>query len=401
MKFKYQARTKGGELQAGNVEAADKAAAAAILSGHDLFVLSLESSEKVGFAEKIFSFVGGVKRKDLVIFSRQLATVLQAQLSLADSLKTLKNQTENQALKEIVGEISDDVSSGLSFSQALEKHQDVFSDFFISMVRSAEVTGSLDTAVSFLADYLEKEDDIVGRVKSAMTYPLIVVGLFIIVAAIMVVNVFPQLAPVFANANVQLPFYTQILIGSGNFVSRWWPALLVVLIIAALMALEYFRSAEGKAVWDDVKTRLPILKKIYLPLTMSRFTNSVSVLIKGGVPLAQALEITSDSVDNAFYREILHNIADSVRQGSLLSEAFQASPYFPPLVAQMSAVGEATGQLEQIFTRLSNFYSRETDKVVDNLVDLIQPLLMIVIGLMVGLLFAAVLIPLYSLTASF
>ncbi len=401
MKFKYQARTKGGELQAGNVEAADKATAAAILSGHNLFILSLESSEKVGFAEKIFSFVGGVKRKDLVIFSRQLATVLQAQLSLTDSLKTLKNQTENQALKEIVGEVSDDVSSGLSFSQALEKHQDVFSGFFISMVRSAEVTGSLDTAVSFLADYLEKEDDIVGRVKSAMTYPLIVVGLFIIVAAIMVVNVFPQLAPVFANANVQLPFYTQILIGSGNFVSRWWPALLIVLIIVVLMALEYFRSAEGKAVWDDVKTRLPILKKIYLPLTMSRFTNSVSVLIKGGVPLAQALEITSDSVDNAFYREILHNIADSVRQGSLLSEAFQASPYFPPLVAQMSAVGEATGQLEQIFTRLSNFYSRETDKVVDNLVDLIQPLLMIVIGLMVGLLFAAVLIPLYSLTASF
>ncbi len=401
MKFKYQARTKGGELQAGNVEATDKAAAAAILSGHDLFILSLESSEKVGFAEKLFSFVGGVKRKDLVIFSRQLATVLQAQLSLADSLKTLKNQTENQALKEIVGEISDDVSSGLSFSQALEKHQDVFSDFFISMVRSAEVTGSLDTAVSFLADYLEKEDDIVSRVRSAMTYPLIVVSLFIIVAAIMVVNVFPQLAPVFANANVQLPVYTQVLIGSGNFVSRWWPAILIVLIIAVLMALEYFRSAEGKAVWDDVKTRLPILKKIYLPLTMSRFTNSVSVLIKGGVPLAQALEITSDSVDNAFYREILHNIADSVRQGSLLSEAFQASPYFPPLVAQMSAVGEATGQLEQIFTRLSNFYSRETDKVVDNLVDLIQPLLMIVIGLMVGLLFAAVLIPLYSLTASF
>jgi type IV pilus assembly protein PilC len=252
-----------------------------------------------------------------------------------------------------------------------------------------------------LADYLEKEDNIVGQVKSAMTYPLIVVGLFIIVAAIMVVNVFPQLAPVFANANVQLPVYTQVLIGSGNFVSHWWPALLIVLVIIILMALEYFRSAEGRAVWDDLKTRLPILKKIYMPLTMSRFTNSVSVLIKGGVPLAQALEITSDSVDNTFYREILHNIADSVRQGSLLSEAFQASPYFPPLVAQMTAVGEATGQLEQIFNRLSNFYSRETDKVVDNLVDLIQPLLMIVIGLMVGLLFAAVLIPLYSLTASF
>jgi type IV pilus assembly protein PilC len=401
MKFKYQARTKDGELQTGNVEAADKAAANSILSGHNLFILSLESSEKISLTDKLFSFVGGVKRKDLVIFSRQLATVLQAQLSLADSLKTLKSQTENQALKEIVGEISDDVSSGLSFSQALEKHRDIFSDFFVSMVQSAEVTGSLDTAVSFLADYLEKEDNIVGQVKSAMTYPLIVVGLFIIVAAIMVVNVFPQLAPVFANANVQLPVYTQVLIGSGNFVSHWWPALLIVLVIIILMALEYFRSAEGRAVWDDLKTRLPILKKIYMPLTMSRFTNSVSVLIKGGVPLAQALEITSDSVDNTFYREILHNIADSVRQGSLLSEAFQASPYFPPLVAQMTAVGEATGQLEQIFNRLSNFYSRETDKVVDNLVDLIQPLLMIVIGLMVGLLFAAVLIPLYSLTASF
>jgi type IV pilus assembly protein PilC len=149
MKFKYQARTKDGELQTGNVEAADKAAANSILSGHNLFILSLESSEKISLTDKLFSFVGGVKRKDLVIFSRQLATVLQAQLSLADSLKTLKSQTENQALKEIVGEISDDVSSGLSFSQALEKHRDIFSDFFVSMVQSAEVTGSLDTAVSF------------------------------------------------------------------------------------------------------------------------------------------------------------------------------------------------------------------------------------------------------------
>jgi len=401
MRFTYQARTKNGELQTGNVEAANKAAAIQILSSHDLFVLSVESAEKVGFLDRIFSFAGGIKRKDLLVFTRQLATLLQAQLSLSDALKTLRQQTTNQALREVISEISDDISSGLSFSQALERHKEIFGEFYVAMIRSSEVTGSLDAAAIFLADFLEKEDDLVSRVKSAMTYPLIVVGLFIIVAGIMVVDVFPQLKPVFESANVSLPFYTLALINSGDFIARWWIAILIFIVLLFLMVIEYFHSAEGKALWDDLKTRLPILRQIYLPLTMSRFANSAAVLIKGGVPLDQAIEITAESIDNTFYREIFRQISEELRKGSLLSEALSSSPYFPPLVSQMVAVGEQTGQLEQMLVRLSNYYTRETDKIVGNLVDLIQPMLMIIIGLMVGLLFASVLLPIYNLSTSF
>lgn len=402
MRYSYQAKNKGGELQVGYVEAPTKDMAVNILTSHDLFVLSLESSEKKSIIGQFSSYFAKVRRKDMVIFTRQLAILLEARLPLNTALKTLHDQTSQPTLKEAVYQISEDIDSGLSFSQALERQNEIFSNFMISMVRTAEVTGNLNDVMGFLADYVEKEDILATKARSAMIYPGIVVSLFIAVAAILVVFVFPQLAPVFEESGVELPFITRALIGSGNFIISWWPALIVALAVIILVVLDYLKTHEGRAFLDELKIRLPIIKKVFMPVTIARFSNAGMMLLKGGVPLAQSIEIISQTLDNVIYQDMLREVADSVRQGTPLSEALSQYPYyFPPLVSQMIVVGESTGQLDKIFMRIASFYNREADNVINNIVDLIQPLLMIGMGILVALLFASVLLPLYQLTATF
>lgn len=401
MKFKYKAKTKEGELQVGFVEAGSRESAANILAGHDLFILSVESAERHGFFEAITSFLGRVRRKDMMIFTRQLATLLEARLPLNTSLKTLHEQTKNPALKEAVLQVSEDIDSGLSFSQALERQGTIFPSFFVEMARAAEITGNLNEIAGFLADYTEKEGILVSKASSAMVYPLIVVALFLVVGFIMITFVFPALGPVFEQSGVQLPIYTRILLSSGDFLGKWWPALLVVFIFFALVGLNYSRTTEGRALVDEFKIKMPLLNKVYVPVIIARFSNAAALLIHGGIPIAQALEVMGHMVGNVLYRDVLHQVAEDVRQGELLSKSIDKYPeYFPPLVSQMVSVGETTGKIEQIFMRLAGFYGREADTVINSLVDLIQPALMIVIGVMVAFLFAAILVPLYSLTAS-
>ncbi|MEK7195201.1 MAG: type II secretion system F family protein [Patescibacteria group bacterium] len=401
MKFKYQARTKEGELQVGVVEAGSREAAANILAGHDLFVLSVESAEKPFWLEGIFSYFGRVKGKDMVVFVRQLATLLEARLPLNSALKTLYNQTGHTILREAVFQMAEDIDAGLSFSQAMERQGNVFPQFYIEMIKAAEITGNLNEIMGFLADYSEKESILMSKAKSAMVYPAIVIFLFLVVAFIMVSFVFPQIAPVFEQSDVQLPIYTRILLGSGTFLGKWWPALILGVFFLGVLALDWSRTPEGKSIIDDAKIKLPILNKIFLPVVMTRFSDATALLIHGGIPIAQALEVIGHMIGNVLYRDIFHDIAESVRRGETLSQSVAKYPdYFPPLVSQMMAVGERTGTIEQVMKRLAGFYSREADSVINNLVDLIQPVLMIGIGVLVAFMFASILIPLYSLTST-
>lgn len=401
MKFKYQAKTKSGEEQVGYVEAGSRDAAVNILAGHELYVLSVEAAEKRGFFENISSYFGRVGRKDMIVFTRQLATLLEARLPLNTALKMLEEQTKQPALKEAIAQVYEDINAGLSFSQAMERQGGIFPSFYVEMVRAAEITGNLNEIAGFLADYAEREGELVSRASSAMVYPAIVVALFIAVSMILVLFVFPQIMPIFEGSNVQLPVYTRILLASGTFFAKWWLAVVAVLVFLAVVLLNYARTREGTALVDDLKIKLPILKNIFLPLTVARFASAAALLIHGGIPVAQSLEVIGHMVGNVLYRDILHDVAENVRQGELLSRSIEKYPeYFPQLVPQMIAIGETTGKVEQIFNRLAVFYGREADAVLNNLVNLIQPVLMIVIGLLVGFLFASILIPLYSLTSS-
>ena len=402
MKFKYQARNKEGEMQAGVVDAANRDSAVNILSSHELFILKLEAAEKPHWYDRLSGYFSGVKRNDMVIFTRQLATLLEARLSLNRALKTLEEQTQNLTLKEAVFRISQDVDSGLAFSQALERQGEIFSPFLVSLVRSAEVTGNLDQVAKFIADFTEREATLVSKARSAMIYPMIVIALFLLVGGLMVAVVFPQIGPIFENSGVEMPLLSRVMIGSGTFLSQWWFLFLIGFVILGVMVADYIRTPEGKAFMDDLKVRMPLVRKVFLPVTITRFANAAAMLSKGGVPVAQAMEIVGETVDNVLYRDLLHEVSQDVRQGMALSDAIAKHPdYFPALVPQMLAVGETTGQLDEILLRISNFYGREADSVVNNLVELIQPVLMIGIGLMVGLLFASILMPLYKLTAAF
>jgi len=388
-------------LQVGYVEAGNRDSAANILSSHELYVLSIESAEGWTLFGEIASYFGRVKRKDIVIFTRQLATILDARVPLNAALRTLHDQTRQPVLKEAIIQMAEDIDSGLSLSQAMERRGRIFPQFYAGMVRAAEVTGNLNEAVGYIADYAEKESILAGKAVSALIYPAFVVALFFVVSLIMVVFVFPQIGPVFQNAGVQLPIYTAVLLGVGQFVSSWWLVLLIVLLVLIFLALYYVRTPEGQALVDDGKIKLPIARNVYLPLTITRFSNALALLIRGGTPVAQSLEIVGQMVGNVLYKDVINEIVEDVRRGELLSQSIAKHPdFFPPLVAQMIGVGETTGRVEQTFNRLSVFYGRQVDEVIGNLVDLIQPALMVIIGVMVGLLFASILLPLYSLTSS-
>jgi len=397
MKFHYTSRTKTGELQAGFVEGINREAAANVLNSHGLYVLSVEPIRS-SFGEFFTGFFRRVKKSDVMIFTRQLSTMLEAGIALGDSLKSLYNQTRNPILREIVLEISLDIDSGLSLSQSMERQSAVFNDFYISLIRTAEVTGSIDEAMAFLADHLEKEITLVSQVKNALIYPGLVFGLFLVVVFILLTVVFPQIQPIFEDANVELPFVTKALLGTGVFLAKWWIVVLVLGAVIIAIIVDYLRSREGRAVLDQLVLRLPVFGKVFHKLYVVRFSSAMSILIKGGIPISQAIEITSHNIQSAVYEEALLYIAEGVKRGELLSSTLLNYPdYFPSLVVQMTSVGESTGRLADMLDRVSTFYTREVDALIGELVELIQPAIMIVIGVLVGLLFASVLLPIFNL----
>ena len=401
MKFSYKARTKEGELQIGNVEATSRDAAAAVLTSHELFVLSVEPVSEDSMLARLSNFFERVKTVDLMIFTRQFATLLASQVPLGDSLRSLYAQTTKPTMKEIIAEISSDIDSGFPLSQALARHPSVFSEFYVNMIKSAEVTGRLGEILDFLADYLEKQSILIGKMRNALVYPSFVIGLFIVVVFVMMTMVLPQMMPIFTEAKVQLPFITQVVIAMSNFLQGYWWALLVVIAVSVVLFIDYMQTNEGKMIIDEISLRLPIFGSLFQYMYVARFAESTRVLIQGGLTIPQAVEISSHTIGNYVYRDVLHEAAQNIRKGQLLSQALKSAPYFPALVGQLIAVGESTGRLEVLLSKVSDYYGRQVDDKVSNMVELIQPALLVVIGVLVAGLFAAILLPLYSLTNAF
>ncbi len=385
----------------GNVEASNREAALSILLGHQLFVLSLEEEETGAWYSRLLDVFKRVKSQDIMIFTRQFATLLASQVPLSDSLASLYKQTTKPVLKEAISEIGNDINAGFSLSQSLERHKTIFSDFYVNMVKSAEVTGRLSEVLDFLADYSEKQATLISKVKNALTYPAVVVVLFVVVVAVMVTMVFPQITPIFAESHVALPFFTQVLLGLSQFMSAWWWVLVIALAAVVILLIDYFQTNEGKAVLDTLTLKAPILGSLFQKLYIARFAESARVLIKGGLTIPQAVEISSHTIGNTIYAELLHNAAEQIRKGKLLSQALAPMPEFPPLVSQLVSVGESTGRLEDLLSKINDFYSREVDNTVSSLVELIQPLLMVVIGVIIAILFASILLPIYNLSQTF
>lgn len=401
MIFSYKARTKSGELQVGTVEGDSRDAAANVLLHHGLFVLSLEEERENKVGGKITAIFNRVRSADLMVFTRQFATLVASQVPLSDAISNLYHQTKNAVLKEAIAEIADDIEAGLSLSQAFQKQPNIFSEFFVNMIRSAEVTGRLSEVLEFMADYLETQAELVSKVRNALTYPAFLLGLFVVVVVIVVTVVLPQIKPIFEESSVAIPAFTKAMLGLGDFIQAWWWAVLIILGMFGIMIFDYFGSKEGRTVRDELVLRLPVLGTLFKKMYLARFAESAMILIRGGLTIPQAVEISSRTVGNAVYQELLHRAADQVRKGRILSEALAEMDEFPPLVAQLVGVGESTGRLEQLLEKVRQFYTREVNDMVDNLVNLLQPILMIIIGIVVAVLFASILLPIYGLVQSF
>lgn len=397
--FEYSARDKSGEIRKGVIEAGSQEGAVDTLHQADLVVISIQEKIKP-FMER-FQIGGRIKQKDLVIFSRQLSTLFEAQVPVVQALKTLVAETRKKALQQVVSHVLDDISAGLSLSQSMGKYPFVFSPFYVHLVRSGEESGKLQDVFTYLAGYLERSYYINTKVRNAMLYPATVSIIFIIVLTLMMVVVVPKLAVIFQETGQPLPLYTQAILGLAVFLRAWGVLIFILLGVGVVVLLRWIKTPEGKLVYDTMRVRVPIIGALMQKLYMARMTDNLKTLIEGGVPILRALAITGDVVGNEVYKTATANAIESVKAGNTISSAFERTKEIPPLVTGMIRVGESSGRLDFILESVSRFYQREVDSTVDNLVTLVEPILILFLGGAVALLVSSIMIPLYNLVGSF
>jgi len=397
MRFIYQVRTKTGEIRSGIVEASSKEAASDILKAYELYVTSLEEIVTPFYAKKLKIFER-ITKKDIVVFSRQLAIMFKSRVSLVEAFQTLAKQTKNTNFREKILKISNKIEGGASLSNALALYPKLFSPFYINMVKSGEASGKLTDTFLYLADYLGKEHNFRSKVQVALAYPAFILFVFILVTSIILTFVIPQLSIVLEETNQELPWITQFVMGSADLLRNWGWFILLLFILLIILIYYYSKTPNGKKFFDLNLLRVPLLgpflKKIYL----SRFALNLSTLISGGLPIVQALEITSKVVGNEVYKNIVLQTKEEVRKGETISSTLQKhSKYISPLFYQMVAVGEKTGTLDSSLNNVVEFCQEDVDRTLDSFMKLVEPILIVILGLIVGGLMAAVLVPIYSL----
>ena len=407
MKFSYTARNKEGNIVNGMLEAMTQETAVSLLQQSGVVILKLEkkAEEKPWYDQVVNSLFNKVGLKDVSIFTRQLATLLSAQVSIVEALQTIYNQASNSVLRESIFAVYSDIQAGLNFSEALSKHGHIFSSFYVNMIKASEFTGRLDEALLYLADYYESQEAVNKKIKNAMIYPIFIIVLFIIVIVVMVTVVVPQLSSVILDSGVaveELPLMTRILFSLGDFFQQYYLLVLFFLLGAIFLVVRYFSSEEGQMFLATVFLHFPLLGTFFKNLYIARFTETFSVLMKGAIPVAQALEISGDVLGSPYYQQIIYEVAEGVRQGESISDMLSRYPdYFPPLVSQMVAVGEKTGKMEELLKKVAQFYARELEGMVNSLTEIIQPILIVFLGVLIGGLIAAIILPIYQIAQRF
>jgi len=402
LNFNYKARTPDGVLQSGAVEAVSQDAAINVLQRHGLIIVSLELKQQSSFFSREVAFLGGVKNKDIVIFSRQLAILFEAQVPIVESFHALIKQTEKESFKKVLSEVLNDIEGGSSLSRALLAHKNIFSNFYISMIVSGEASGKLQSVFSYLADHTEQEYYLTAKIKGAMMYPIFIIAAFILAAAAMMIFVVPQLSAILEETNQELPLLTRILIGSSHFIKDWIFVLSLVPVIIGVFLWRYLKTSAGKDMKDKVVLKIPVIGNLLRKVYLSRFSENLSILVKGGLPIIQALQVTGDVVGNVVYKKIVDSAIEEIKGGGNVSDVLNRYPAaFPQFVTQMFVTGEKTGKLAQVLENVSRFYQKETENMTDNLTQLIEPILIVVLGIGVGILVAAILIPIYNIASGF
>jgi type IV pilus assembly protein PilC len=401
MKFKYQARTKSGDIRSGIIEASNEEAAVETLQRYGLFVTLLENVKEEALLSKEISFLERVKEKDLVIFIRQLSIMLKAGVTPVEALNTLAVQIENPTLRERVLKISNEVESGTVLSKAFSLFPEIFPSYFIAVLKAGEASGELSQTLGYLADYIENQFYIKSKIRSALTYPIFVIFLFVVIFIFLMIFVIPNITQVLLQTGKELPTTTKIVISISAFFQKWILWVIMGTFGMLLAAFKYFKSEEGKSIFDRYIIKVPIFGPFFVKMYVNRIAQNLGTLIKAGVPIIQALEITEEIVGNSYYQEIVKEVKESVSKGKPMSETLMKYPSaIPPLVSQMVRVGERTGKTAQAFDYILEFYQKEIEIAIDKFLAMIEPIMIVGLGLMVAFLAASVLMPIYQ-TMSF
>ncbi len=397
-RFNYTA-TKDGKSITGTIEAASQDAVVTMLGRQNARVLVIK---EVSTKFSLFSKKGGsVKQKDLVIFTRQLSTMISAGVPLVRSLATLQGQTDNKYFGKVISGISKDIEGGMALNESLAKYPNVFNEIYVNMVRAGEAGGILDEILKRLAAQVEKDATIRKKIKSASAYPVAIFGITIVAFFGIMIFVIPKLGAIIKDLggpDAKLPIYTQIMLDGSNFMRANAIVIVLVAVGSVFLIKRYIKTPKGKYKLHALLLRLPILKTVITKIAVARFARTFASLMSAGVTVLDALEVTGSAIGNKVIEADLKDAAKQVRNGKQLSEPLAASPYFPAIVSQMLAVGEETGQTDTILLKVADFYEEEVDALIDGLSSLIEPAMIIVLGGMVGLIAASVMGPIASLS---
>jgi type IV pilus assembly protein PilC len=400
--FVYKAIDKDGQEKTGTVDAVNVDVAIGSLQRRGFVISAINDAQtKGGLLNKNLTFLERVSNKEIVILSRQLSTLFSAQVSALRVFRLLGAETENPKLARKLNDIADSLQGGNLISASMEKHKDVFTSFYISMVKAGEETGKLDETFVFLADYLDRTYAVTQKAKNALIYPAFIVFTFIAVMVLMLTMVIPRISQILVESGQDIPTYTKVVIALSDILVNYGAFLIIALVVGVFVLIKFARTDAGKMALDGIKLEIPYLGSLYKKLYLSRIADNLNTMLASGIPMIKALELTRDVVDNRVFLLAIEQSLEDVKGGAPVSAAFQKHEQFPNILIQMMKVGEETGNLGEILSTLAKFYQREVMTAVDTLVDMIEPVMIIMLAVGVGTLLASVLIPIYNISSTF
>lgn len=395
-KFRYTARdTATGETVRSTIDAESEQEAAKLVRKEGLTPIDIRLQSN---APGIRNLLNRVKAKDKVLFSRQLSTLINAGLPLVQSLRNVADQTTNKRLKSVIEEVITDVEGGQAFSAVLAKHPEVFNRVFVSLVAAGEASGTLDKALERIADQQEKDADLISKVRGAMVYPVIVMVVMMAVVGFMIVKVIPQVKVLYEGLpGAELPLVTKVLLAISDAAVRFWWVAAILIVLAIFFGSRYARTAGGRRLVDKAKLKMWPVSSLFQKMYMARFARTGNTLVASGVPLIQMMEITAEACNNVYVEDALKRAAEKVKGGTALSESLVGEETFLTLVPNMIRIGEQSGSLEGMLSKVADYYEKEVDNQVKSIQTIIEPVLMVILGIVAFIIVAAVLLPVYSL----
>ena len=397
MKYIYEAYTEKQENINGIIESNNREGAIRLLQAKGYIIINLIEESTSILNIKLFQ---SVPRKELVIFSRELAMLFEAQIPALRIFKILSAHTQNPYLQEILISVTSDIENGKSISKAFSKYPDVFDDFFINIVGVGEESGTLNRSFLYLADHFKRSHEVASKVKSALSYPIFVIVTFLGVMILMLVSVVPQIAAILIDAEQDLPTVTNIVLGLSDYLRNNGLTVLFWIIVIVIAFLFYRNTPGGRKTIDSIKLNTPVLGKLLRALYISQMTDNLSIMLQSGVPMLRAINSVQGIIPNVVFKEALANVEEEVKQGSQLSRALENNPVIGIGIAQLVRVGEEAGEIAKILQTVTQFYQEEVRNSVDSMISLIQPAVILLLGAGVGTILAAVLLPIYSLTGA-